>query len=297
MVTLLLAIFSAIIGFIASTVGSLSGGGGGNIVLPVIVSVIKAKPSVLVGSVFFMYLVSSITGLFAYNRKGLVDYRSGILLALPCIPGVILGTFFENYISDFEFKLGLGVLTATLALVMYRQNRRSTNELRSVPTLKQRTQLSTLEPHPDTKADTLNGIGASPQRILKDRSGRIFSYSPNIALGLLVNFLAALLSGTLGAGAGIIIIPATILLVKMPSHVAIATTRIVLLMLDLAAFVTHAGLGTFDPTYAVLLSIGSVIGSLVGAQIAFQIAPGLLTRIVCIVFAVLGMFLVLSTIF
>ena len=56
--------------------------------VPAIVSTINVSTSVLVGSVFFMYLVSSIIGLYAYNRKGLVDYRSGIILSIPCIPGV-----------------------------------------------------------------------------------------------------------------------------------------------------------------------------------------------------------------
>jgi uncharacterized protein len=289
-ITVFQAIVITIIGLAASIIGSLSGGGGGNLVVPAIVSLVNVKPSVLVGSVFFMYLVSSITGLFAYNRKGLVDYRSGITLSLPCIPGVVLGTFLENAISDFEFKAGLGALTATLAIIMYVQERRS----KSIVVARVTTDQPAATPE-DMKNSPRNRYGDHTQKVLKDKSGRIFSYSPNITLGLLINFFAGLLAGTFGAGAGVIIIPTTILVVRLPSHVAVATTRIVLLVLDLAALATHIGIGAFDIAIAILLSIGSVIGSILGAHIAFKISPGLLTYIVAIVFGAIGLYLILTS--
>jgi uncharacterized protein len=284
--TIFQATILILISLVAAIFGAISGGGGGNLVVPAIVSTVNVNSSVLVGSVFVMYLVSSLAGLYAYNRKGLVDYRSGIILSIPCIPGVVIGTLAENVISDFEFKLGLGVLTVILALLMlYRKREKGAIDSKD-PTA---TQTNEIENQPTNSSSDNHSV-----RILTDKSGRIFSYSPNLAIGLLINFFAGLLAGIFGAGAGAIIIPTTILFVKLPGHVAIATTRIVLIMLDAAALTTHIGIGTINVTYALILSVGAVVGSIMGARIAFRISPGILTKIIASIFLVLGAYILLS---
>jgi uncharacterized membrane protein YfcA len=291
--TIFQATILILISLVAAIFGAISGGGGGNLVVPAIVSTVNVNSSVLVGSVFCMYLVSSIAGLYAYNRKGLVDYRSGIILSIPCIPGVVIGTLAENAISDFEFKFGLGILTVILALMMFYRKREKTPIESNKDSVSAQDLSGTLtheiENHPSKSSSDSN-----PVRVLTDKSGRVFSYSPNLALGLLINFFAGLLAGIFGAGAGAIIIPTTILFVRLPGHIAIATTRIVLMMLDAAALTTHIGIGTINLTYALILSVGAIVGTFIGARIAFRISPAVLTKIIASIFLVLGAYILLS---
>lgn len=263
----------AIISIAFGTIGNISGGGGGTFVVPVMVTLFDKPINVLLGAVFFMYFTGAVSGFVVYARKGLVDYRSGIILALPCIPGVVIGTLLETSISKIEFKMMLGIVTIALsALVLIKRNQTvGMNHGQS------------------------NSVSGSQNisRIV-DQSGRVFEYKPNLVAGLVINLGAALLSGMFGAGAALVIVPATVLFVKMPSHVAIATTRIILVVLNASAVIAHVGTGAIDWLYAVILAIGALIGSIIGARIAFKLSPGLLTRVIAILLIVLGAYLIIS---
>ncbi|MGI0083696.1 MAG: sulfite exporter TauE/SafE family protein [Nitrososphaerales archaeon] len=275
----------AIISLAAGILGTVSGGGGGSFVVPAIVSTVNEQPSILVGSVFLMYLSVSVTGFIVYGRKKLVDYRAGIILAIPAVPGVIIGTLLENTISDFEFKLGLGLLTACLGGMMLLFRRRE-------PSLTNGTSILV---ETDPSAGSIPKALNSSQRTLVDVSGRIFSYNPNFAIGVAINFAAGILSGIFGAGAAVIIVPTTILLVRMPSHVAIATTRIILMGLNVSALITHIGIGAINTYYALILAIPAIIGAVAGAKIAFKIPPGTLTKLIATILAILGAYLVVAS--
>jgi len=248
------------------------------LVVPAIVSVFNEKPSVLVGSVFLMYLATALAGLAFYSMKGLVDTRSGIILSIPCIPGVVIGTLLETSISEFEFKLGLGILTIALAVMML--------------LFKERNRMIEVSTSDEFKRS--NESKARPKLLLADSSGRKFEYTPNFPAGLFINFIGGLLSGLFGAGAAILIVPAMILFVKFPAHVAIATSRIILTILNFTAFFTHVGLNAINYYYACFLAIGAVIGSMLGAKVAFGISANLLSRIVALILIILGAYLVIT---
>jgi uncharacterized membrane protein YfcA len=265
--------------------GTITGGGGGLFAVPALVATINEQPSVLVGSVFFMYLATSVTGLVVYSRRKLVDYRSGIILSIPAIPGVVIGTLLESTISNFEFRLGLGVVTAFFAILMTINRRKNVTI-----TVESSTNLSEVGTSPNNSLIKTQ----TKQRTIVDSSGRTFSYVPNFTLGLAINFAAGVLSGLFGAGAAVIIVPTTIIFVKLPSHVALATTRIVLMFLNVSALATHVGIGAINVYYALILATGAAIGSIIGARIAFKIHPDLLSKVIAIVLLVLGGYLVIS---
>ena len=274
-----------LISFATGVMGTVSGGGGGSFVIPALVSTINEQPSILVGSVFLMYLTASVTGFIVYSRKKLVDYRTGMILAVPAVPGVIIGTLLESAISNFEFKLGLGLLTAALGgMMLLFRSREPVNV--SAKDSKPSVDIGS---NPETRQSNSN------QRLLIDVSGRMFSYSPNFAVGLAINFAAGILSGLFGAGAAIIIVPTTILFVRLPNHVAIATTRIILMALNASALITHIGIGAINAYYALILAVGAVIGAVIGAKIAFKIPPSILTKLIAAILALLGVYLVLAS--
>ena len=281
-------IILAIISLSSSIVSTISGGGGGTLVVPAIVATINEKPSILVGSVFMLYLAGAVTGLIVYRERGLIDLKSGLILAIPTIPGVIAGTLLENYISRFQFNLSLGILTTILAsmLIIFRKKTQTVqvqNTDHQIYKAQDKTTNST------TVSDKL-------RRTLKDKSGRVFTYSPRYAIGIAINLCAAFVGGLFGAGAALLIAPTAILFVKMPSHVAIATTRVVIVTLDITALLTHIDLGTINFSYALILSIGGIIGAIIGARIAFSIKPDLLTKLIAIILGLFGLYLVTASI-
>ena len=273
----------AVLGLANGLVSAISGGGGGLFVLPLMVATLSDPHDVLIGSVFVAYLVSSVSGLIAYARRGLVDYKTGAILAIPTIPGVVIGTFLETSISDFEFTFGLGLITIVLSLTMY---------------LTQIKTRASSNPTPSSHQRTENGqtsFNARNIRVITDRSGRIFTYTPKLVMGALLNFAAGLISGTFGAGAAIIIVPAMIMFVRMPGHVAIASSRIVLLALNVGAIATHVSTGAINYLYALALSVGAIVGIYFGAKVVFKMSPTFLTKIMVAIYVLIGAYLVASS--
>ena len=265
-----------IVSFFQGVLGTVSGGGGGTFVVPIIVATVNENPSVLVGSVFFMYVVSSATGLVVFWRKRLVDFRTGIPLAIPTIPGVLIGTLLESVVSNAEFKIGLGALTIFLAVCLLLFKREETAKPEGL------------------SEKTVSDVSLKKERRITDQSGRTFSYVPRISYGVILNFAAGLVAGLFGAGAAVIIVPVIILLVKMPSLIAIATSRLVLTALNVSAVLTHVGIGSISPYYALVLGTGSIVGTVLGARIAFKIKGEHLTKIIVIVLVFVGVYLLIS---
>jgi uncharacterized membrane protein YfcA len=280
----LLAIISIFFGLISA----ISGGGGGLFVVPSMIAIFTDPHSVLLGSVFVGYLVAAIAGFFSYARKGLIDYKNGVFLAVPTVPGVVIGTLLEANISDFEFKLGLGLITICLSLGMYLSRPKVSDSMKRENTAlpdsvnKEREEL-------DSKLED------GKNSLVTDASGRVFKYRPKIVRGMLINFAAGLLSGTFGAGAAVIIVPSMVMFVKMPSHVAIASSRIVLIALNLSAVVSHVSFGAINFLYALILSCGAIVGIYFGTKIVFKTSPMVLTKIMVVIFTCLGIYLIVSS--
>lgn len=292
MTDLLQTLILTIISLSSGLVATVSGGGSGAIVVPAIIATIDEKPSIVVGSVFLMYLVSAITGLVVYRERGLLDLRSGIFLAIPTIPGVVLGTLLESYISRFQFNVSLGIVATVLAslIIIFGRKTRS----KTIAQKDGSAQLASEETQNTNYRAVLNS--ARKTRSVIDKSGRVFSYTPNYVAGIAINLGAAFLTGLFGAGAALIIVPTTILFVRMPSHVALATTRIVLVALDIAAVITHMGVGTINVSDALILSAGGLAGALIGARIAFSLNPNTLSKLVAISLGLFGVYLVMNSI-
>ena len=116
----------------------------------------------------------------------------------------------------------------------------------------------------------------------------------NILLFVLLGLVAGILSGLIGIGGGIIIIPAFIFFFGMPQHMAQGTT--------LALFVPPIGIlaaweyykhGQVDLTAAALVCLGFVFGGYVGAQFANSLSNKVLTRIFGVALLIMGLQMVL----
>jgi uncharacterized membrane protein YfcA len=249
------------------------------------ISIFTDTHNVLLGSVFMAYFVAALTGLIAYARQGLVDYRTGILLAIPTVPGVVIGTFLESSISNFEFKLALGLLTIALALMMHTMN----------VTKREPPQIADPDVGSVNGGENISAKKKGPAKEITDFSGRRFVYHPKMIRGILINFAAGLLSGTFGAGAAIIIVPSMVMFIRLPSHVAIATSRIVLLALNLSAVVAHVSSDAINYYYALIISLGAIVGIFIGSKLVFRMVPLVLTRVMVILFVLLGVYLVISS--
>ena len=102
----------------------------------------------------------------------------------------------------------------------------------------------------------------------------------NIAFYLLLGLLAGVLSGLLGIGGGIIVVPALVLLFGFSQHTAQGTTLAMMIPpIGLLAAWAYYSKGFVDVKVAGLMCIGFFIGGFLGAKFAAPIPDIMLKRI------------------
>ncbi|MCX5634211.1 MAG: sulfite exporter TauE/SafE family protein [Phycisphaerae bacterium] len=112
----------------------------------------------------------------------------------------------------------------------------------------------------------------------------------NILLYILVGLAAGILSGLIGIGGGIIVVPALVLLFGMTQHTAQGTTLAMMLPpIGALAVWAYYQKGHIDFKVAGLLCIGFLIGGFFGANFAMKIGEQMLRRIFGIVFLVVSL--------
>ncbi|HTY35768.1 MAG TPA: sulfite exporter TauE/SafE family protein [Bacteroidota bacterium] len=117
------------------------------------------------------------------------------------------------------------------------------------------------------------------------------SYAAYILLGL----VAGALSGLIGIGGGIIIVPALVFLFGMTQHHAQGTTLALLIPpIGLLAALTYYKAGYVDVRVAVLIAIGFFAGSYLGAKISTGVTDAALGRIFGVALILIGIKMVLG---
>jgi uncharacterized membrane protein YfcA len=101
--------------------------------------------------------------------------------------------------------------------------------------------------------------------------------------------VAGLLSGLLGIGGGVIMVPAFSDLLSMSLRSAIATSLVCVGVFGVPATITHAALGDVDWRLAILLMIGVVPGARVGAALTLRTAERRLRLVVGVFLAVVAL--------
>jgi uncharacterized protein len=106
-----------------------------------------------------------------------------------------------------------------------------------------------------------------------------------VALGV----FAGVLSGLIGIGGGVIIVPALVLLFGMTQHQAQGTTLALLVPpIGLAAALVYYRQGYVDVKAAALICAGFILGSFFGAKFATDLADEVLRRVFGVAIVAIG---------
>lgn len=237
----------ALAGFIAGLFGTLLGLGGGWFMVPVMAAVgLEAMPSV--GSSLAAMVVTTGIGVVKYLRRGLLDLRLGLAFGLPAVVGVTVG---KKALTQLT-KLGaadyaIGAFYVGLLLLL------GASMLR-----------------PRAKGE--------PQASGPRRAWRLPAFGPRLPLSTggsivlghaaLAGILAGCLSGLLGIGGGIVLVPIMTGIFGMPVVVAVATSLVSVLTSASYGAVTYALAGAWYPKASLWLAVGAVGGGYLGASLA-----------------------------
>jgi len=112
---------------------------------------------------------------------------------------------------------------------------------------------------------------------------------------LLLGLLAGVLSGLLGIGGGIVIIPVLVFVFGLSQHMAQGTTLALMVPpIGLLAAWTYYKQGNVDLAIAALICIGFLFGGLLGAKLAGAISGVLLKRLFGVLLLITAVKMILS---
>ena len=127
-----LFIILIIIGFGAGILGSLIGVGGGIIIAPAL-TYMGFLPSVIASSSLLAVFATSISSTITYARKKYVNYWLGIKLALPAIPGSIIGGVITDLLLLDDFKIYFAILLISVGIYIFFKNKIISKTVVTIP--------------------------------------------------------------------------------------------------------------------------------------------------------------------
>ena len=117
----------------------------------------------------------------------------------------------------------------------------------------------------------------------------------NLSKIILIGSLAGFLSGALGVGGGVIIVPGLIFLMGFSQHTAQGTSLTMMLPpIYIAAAYNFYKQGYVNITFALILMVTFVIGSILGAKIALNMSDRNLKKIFAFIMVIAGFKMVFS---
>jgi len=123
-----------------------------------------------------------------------------------------------------------------------------------------------------------------------DSSARAITPIKTLAIGL----AAGLLSGLLGVGGGIVIVPLLVLLAGFTQKMAHATSLAAVIPIAAVAAATYAIEGEVNFVIAAFLAAGALVGAPLGARWMSNMSEGNLKIVFGSILALMGAFLVWS---
>jgi len=224
-----------LLGLLTGLLSALFGVGGAIVSNPG-VRALGAAPLVAVGTTLPSILPGAISGSIRYQRERLIDWRVVAWASAAGLAAVVAGSLLSHAVPGNGHLLLL-TIAVLLAFTAWRTafTGPSEDEERG-------------NPGPATEQAHVRG-GWRPA-----------------AVGL----AAGLLSGLLGIGGGVVMVPAFTELLHLPLKSAIATSLVCVGVFGLPATVTHAILGDVDWRLAALLTVGVVPGARIGAGLTVR---------------------------
>jgi uncharacterized protein len=242
-----------LIGFVVGTLIGMTGVGGGVLLLPILIFVLRVPPILAVGSDALFNFVTKIGSAWVHVKKGTIKRRVVMCLASGSIPGSIAGV---SLLGHLRTVYGTGVntfITTAVGILLI-----------CVPTLMlfQRR----IEEHVAHRQPTMKSI-----------VGMAF-------IGLLAGFLVGMTS----VGSGSIIMMLLLLFYSFPPKMMVGTDIMHAVILTGVTSFMHFRIHNIDPYLVGSLVIGSIPGGLLGSHLSTRMPTVWLRRILCTVLLATG---------
>ena len=216
----------------------LIGGGGSILTVPILVYLMFVNPVTATAYSLFIVGVTALVGAIRNIQKGLVDFKTAIVFAIPAFIAVYsTRKYLVPAIPEELFSIGSFVMTKNIAIMLF---------------------------------FAIIMLVASVSMIRNKRSETdvesVITY--NIPLIIIEGFVVGVLTGIVGAGGGFLIIPALVLFAKLPMKKAVATSLLIIAIKSLIGFIGDIENLDIDWSFLIRFTVISVAGIFLGIYLS-----------------------------
>ena len=209
----------------------LMGGGGSILTVPLLVYVVGESVVAAISTSLAIVGLSALIGCVSHWRAQRVAVKTGIVLGLTGTIGAVGGTWLGHLVPGQQILFLFALLMLVVAAVMYR--------------------------------------GASTQ--MGERTETKESGSRPWPAIVLTGVAVGVLTGFFGVGGGFVIVPALVIVLRLPMRLAVGTSLLVIAINSGAALAAHLRYGGIDLGTVALFVTGGSVGALVGTRLAGRV--------------------------
>jgi len=227
--------------FIGVSLG-LIGGGGSILTVPVLVYILGVNPVLATAYSLFVVGSTSLVGAGTYMKKGLVNYKTALVFAVPSFIAVFLTRkFLVPALPDPLFTVGEAIITKNIGIMVF---------------------------------FALIMLAASYSMITAKKCVDCDEDEPvvfNFPMIALEGSVVGVITGIVGAGGGFLIIPALVLLAKLPMKLAVGTSLLIIAAKSLIGFLGDLSTQTIDWQLLLIFTSLSIVGIFIGSALSKKI--------------------------
>jgi hypothetical protein len=238
------------ISVVAGFLGSLTGLGGGVIIIPVLTLALGVDMKYAMGATLISVIATSSGAAAAYVREGFTNIRIGMFLEIATTAGAVAGAFLAGRVSTHALAVIFGLVLIQSAW----QSVARGYEAGAAPVPS------------DALARRLRIGGSYPV----DGEERAYGVR-NVPAGFGIMFGAGALSGLLGIGSGALKVVAMDRAMKIPFKVSTTTSNFMIGVTAAASAGVYLKHGFIDPGLAMPVVLGVLAGALLGSKLLVRV--------------------------
>ena len=237
---------TTVLGLLSSLLIGLSlglvGGGGSILTVPVLVYLLGVEPVLATAYSLFIVGFTSAVGVYPKYKEGLVDVRTALIFGAPSIAAVFLTRkIIVPTIPADILHFGDWVLTKSVLLMILFAGLMLAASISMIRDAK------------------------------KDNAESQHPLSFNYPLIVLEGTVVGILTGLVGAGGGFLIIPALVMLTKLPMKKAVGTSLLIIAAKSLIGFTGDLSAQTMDWSLLLAVTLMAVLGIFIGNTLSKKI--------------------------
>jgi hypothetical protein len=228
----------------AGLLGSLTGLGGGVIIIPLLTLGFGVPMHYAIGASLISVIGTSSGSAVAFVKEGFTNMRIGMFLEIATTSGAIVGALISGNLNPNT----IGIIFASILIV---------------------TVILSLKKKPDHQEPLIRGsleerlklYGSFPDKgVMKSYSAR------NTVSGFLMMAFAGVMSGLLGIGSGALKVLGMDNIMKLPFKVSTTTSNFMIGVTAVASSLIYFQRGEIIPVIVAPVLIGVVVGSYIGSK-------------------------------